>query len=67
MSAPETRKVKLWLVRETDKARLFCTATPGTTNAREIWIPRSITHSLSKDHETCVVEVEDWFLEREEL
>jgi len=67
----ETRTLKLWLVEEREKARLFLVNPPESRNRRTIWIPRSLTHHLSKDMTShpnpCVVAVEDWFLEKNEL
>ena len=40
---------------------------------REVWIPRSLTGSITKfmpdanGHRECVMEVEDWFCEKEDL
>ncbi len=55
------------LIRETEAARLFKVV------EREVWIPRSITKCITKfkpdanGHRECVVQVEDWFTEKEGL
>jgi len=63
-------KVRLWLIRETDKARLYSRLPPERhpTEDDQVWIPRSVVNHTSKEpsglHE---VTVEDWFAERENL
>ena len=55
------------LLRETDKARLFRVVD------REVWVPRSVTTSITKfapatdGTRECVLDVEDWFLNKEGL
>ena len=56
------------LLRETDKARLLKVVD------REIWIPRSVTTSITKmgfpdsnGHRECIVDVVEWFAEKNEL
>lgn len=55
------------LLRETDKARLFSIA------GREVWIPRSVIRTITKlmpdsqGHWECILEVDDWFLDKNEL
>lgn len=40
---------------------------------REVWVPRSLTKTITKflpdsdGHRECVMEVEDWFSEKENL
>lgn len=69
----DTREVVLWFIKDTDKARLFSTLPKGNPNAHEVWIPRSVTLHVSKDpavpneYQRCVVEVEEWFLEKNNL
>lgn len=55
------------LVSETDLARKFHVA------GREIWIPKSLVKSITKfkpDEQgwrECILDVEDWFLEKNGL
>jgi len=55
------------LKRESEKARLISVA------GVEHWIPRSLTKSITKfmpdegGYRECVLEVEDWFCEKEDL
>ena len=55
------------LTAETEKARKF------TVADRELWIPRSVITSITKfppnqnGHRECLVTVEDWFAEKNEL
>jgi hypothetical protein len=56
------------LVKETDKARLFNVA--GT----QIWIPRSVTKTITKiglpdsqGQRECLVDVDDWFCDKNDL
>lgn len=55
------------LIGETDKARKFKVVD------REVWIPRSVVTSITKlapdanGHRECVLDVEDWFIEKEKL
>lgn len=55
------------LVAETEKARQFKVVD------RLVWIPRSVVKSITKfrpdanGHRECLVEVEDWFADKEGL
>ena len=55
------------LTRETEKARCF------TVADREVWVPRSVTKRITKfppdaqGHRECIVDVEDWFADKEGL
>lgn len=55
------------LLEEREKARLFEVAD------RRVWIPRSVTTYLRKHlpdaqgHRECFVEIDDWWLEKNEL
>ncbi len=55
------------LIRETEKARLFQVVD------REVWIPRSVVTRITKFHpkqdgtRECLIEIEDWFAEKEDL
>jgi len=68
-------RVRLWFVRETEKARLYCRIPmswhPGPED--EIWVPRSVVNHTTKrpakdgerpEHE---IEMEDWFGEEKGL
>ncbi len=68
-------KVRLWLIRETDKARLYSRLPPDRRDrlergdhADEIWIPRSVIESQLKfaDGE-CNLTIADWFGEKYDL
>lgn len=77
MTTATTRKIVLWCDRErreTDKARLFHTFPKSDPNSKEIWLPRSITHHVSRDpmrptdtEQRCTLEIEEWFLDKNEL
>lgn len=55
------------LIQETDKARKFKIA------GREIWIPRSVIKTITKfapdlkGHREVIMDVEDWFCNKESL
>lgn len=58
---------KAILTGETEKARKFKVVD------REVWVPRSVTSRITKfapdarGHRECIVEVEDWFAEKNNL
>ncbi len=58
---------KAILVAETELARKFRVVD------RELWIPRSVTTSIVKfkpdanGHRECIVQVRDWFAEKNDL
>ncbi len=73
-------KVRLWFVRETELARRYCkvpdSRNPGAdepSNTNYIWVPRSVCRHTSKEpaaegeRPLHVVDVEDWFAEKEAL
>lgn len=63
-------KVRLWYVRETDKARRYCKLPPerNPTEADHIWIPRSVCeHTTKYPDGQHIVDVADWFAEKENL
>lgn len=70
---PETRRLKLWRCGQSEKAQQFFVLPPGTDGNRSVWIPRSVIHHLSTlpceagKPQPCLVEVEDWFAEKEDL
>lgn len=75
MSDNLTSTITLWLIRETEKARLYYTKPPeqNPTEKDKIWIPKSlITHQFKygcKEGEIprCDVTIEEWFLNKNNL
>jgi hypothetical protein len=71
----ETRKVVLWKVGGTPKAHLFSTLPKGDKSGKTIWVPRSLITHCSQDGvppgvdewPRCIVEVEEWFLNKNDL
>jgi hypothetical protein len=63
----EYRRVRLWQVRQTDKAVLF------KTPDRDVWVPRSQIKHISRNPpgadglSECTVDVTEWFAEKESL
>lgn len=65
-------RVRLWLIRKTEKAYLFQTAfRPG---GREVWVPRSIVEHISWESERkdqpfreAEVTLPEWFISKNEL
>jgi len=63
----DMRLVRLWQIRATDAAILFCTMPPGD-GGQEVWIPRSLMGHVSRDPvlpcgwRPCNVEVAEWKL-----
>jgi hypothetical protein len=65
----ESRTVKLWLVAETKLARKFRTDGPEA-DSETVWIPKSVIHHVSNQGgipPACAVEVEEWWLEENDL
>lgn len=61
-------KIRLWLVRETEKARLYCKHNrPNPDKADCVWIPRSIVEHTSMRGTEHTVDLPDWFVEKEKL
>ena len=61
--------ITLWLIRETDRARLY-SRIPPERNLEEsdcFWIPKSIIEHTTKRGSQHVVDIPDWFLERNNL
>ena len=61
--------VRLWLMRETAKARLYSkvpTKSPGRNveQSDQVWIPKSIVEHTSKVGDEHVVKLPDWFVEK---
>jgi len=71
-----TRKVRLFEIKRSELAIQFMTKLPDKTgeNYETVWIPRSLIHHISRDLKNeeqnvtpCIVEVEEWFLEKNDL
>lgn len=65
-----TMKIRLWFIRETDKARLYSKLPPERhpEDSDRVWIPRSLVeHTTKYANGQHVVDVPDWFAERENL
>lgn len=62
-------KVRFWLVRETEKARLYSKVPPERHPEQSdcIWIPRSIVEHTTKRGNEHEVDLPDWFVEKEGL
>jgi len=60
--------IKLWLVRETALARLYCKhGRPNPEKSDCIWVPRSIAEHTSKVGSEHIVKLPDWFVAKEKL
>lgn len=67
-----TTKVRLWFVRETEKARRYCPIPPdrSPTEGDMIWIPKSIIEHTTKYATDTngwpihIVTLPDWFVEK---
>ena len=63
-------KIRLWFIRETDKARLYSRLPPERNPGQDdqIWIPRSVIEHATKfpdgEHHLTVT---DWFAEKNNL
>lgn len=66
----ETQQFDWYLVRETEKARCFSANEDGS---RSFWVPRSLIRDFLKypvegtSLPKCLVEVPEWFAEKEGL
>lgn len=67
-------RIRLWLIRETEKARLYCKFAPhpdlGFSNAEDgdkVWVPRSVAEHTTKRGAEHEVELPDWFVEKANL
>lgn len=69
----EYRRITLWQVASTDKAYLFATLPKSYPKHRTIWIPRSVISHISRnptpanEWPQCIVDVADWFAEKQDL
>jgi hypothetical protein len=61
--------MRLWFIRQTDKARLYSTTDPSNPHrdGREIWVPLSIIEHTTKRGIEHDVKLPDWFIEKESL
>lgn len=58
-------QITLWLVRETEKARLYCKhGRPNPENTDCVWVPRSVVEHTSKTGNQHIVTLPDWFVEK---
>lgn len=64
-----TTTIRLWLIRETELARLYSkTVIPNADrDIVEVWIPKSIIEHTTKRGNEHMVVLPDWFVERERL
>lgn len=63
-------KIKLWLIKETEKARLYSKLPPDRhpTHEDEIWVPRSvIEHQTKLPDACCIVTVSAWWADYKNL
>jgi len=65
-------KLRLWLIRETDKARLYSKVPIGEPGrdpeeSDQIWVPRSIVVHTTKRGNEHEVDLPDWFIEKNGL
>lgn len=69
MSDRHTTTLRLFLIRETDHARLYrLSPVDGGKTPKTMWFPKSVCPKTTKfSDEEHQVEVEDWFLEKNEL
>lgn len=68
-----TTKVRLWRIKQTEKAVLYSFWPKGEQPEKTIWVPRSLHQHVSVDRHNpdewapCTVELPDWFVDRHEL
>lgn len=66
-------RIRLWLVKQTDKARLYSKFNPVGRGATEpdngdlIWVPLSIIEHVTKRGSEHEVTLPDWFIEKNGL
>ena len=62
--------MRLWLLRETEKARLYSKVPHEKYQGDkedELWIPKSVIEHTTKDGNQHDVKLPDWFLEKNGL
>lgn len=60
----------LWFIKETDKARYYSKLPPerNPADSDKVWIPRSLCkHTTKYPNGQHIVDVEDWFGDRNNL
>lgn len=62
-------KIRLWFIRETDKARLYSKLPPERHPGPgdQIWIPRSVIEHATKFGAEHHLTIADWFAEKNNL
>lgn len=64
-------KIRLWFMKETEQARLYCKFDPARGSnmlaSDMIWIPKSVVEHTSKRGIEHTVELPDWFIEKNGL
>lgn len=62
-------KIRLWFIRQTDKARLYSKVPPERNPGKEdqVWIPLSVLEHVTKRGNEHEVTMADWFGEKENL
>lgn len=57
--------MRLWLIRETEKARLYSTTDPTDPHreVNELWVPLSVIEHTTKRGNEHDVKLPDWFIE----
>lgn len=62
-------KIRLWFIRETEKARQYSKVPLQRNPTPEdcLWVPRSIVEHTSKRGAEHTLELPDWFIEKEHL
>ena len=61
-------KIRLWLIRETELARLYSKFDPSGRGGTEpdkgdfVWVPRSVAEHASKRGAEHTVELPEWFV-----
>jgi hypothetical protein len=61
--------MRLWFIRQTEKARLYSRVPPERHPSQEdqIWVPLSIIEHTTKRGNEHDVKLPDWFLEKNNL
>ena len=61
--------MKLYFIRETDKARLYSTTDTSDPHreVNELWVPKSIIEHTTKRGNEHDVKLPDWFIEAKGL
>jgi len=62
--------MRFWLIRETEKARLYSKLPPEKYHGDkedEIWIPKSIIEHTTKRGNEHELKLPDWFIEKNDL